>query len=34
LRRAPEFLHLVDEIADHLYGGRTDAAASTKGDAR
>jgi NitT/TauT family transport system ATP-binding protein len=34
LRRSPEFLVLVDEIAEHLYGARRDAEPATKGESR
>jgi NitT/TauT family transport system ATP-binding protein len=34
LRRSPEFLALVDEISDSLYGGTADAAAGTNGETR
>jgi NitT/TauT family transport system ATP-binding protein len=34
LRRSPEFLALVDEISDSLYGGTADAADGTNGETR
>jgi ABC-type nitrate/sulfonate/bicarbonate transport system ATPase subunit len=34
LRRSPEFLLLVDEIADHLYGSTAQADPTTQGDAQ
>jgi NitT/TauT family transport system ATP-binding protein len=34
LRRSQEFLVLVDEIAEHLYGARRDGDQATKGDVR